>query len=93
MVFLMMSEEISFSMVSERQGTVGLCAWRNQNVTKTLGFYSGFKRIQMVFLMMSGEISFSMVSARQGTGIMSKLSVYGVKKPKRDQNPRFLWWF
>ena len=71
-----------------RVKTVGLWAWRNQNVTKTLGFYSGFKRIQMVFLMMSGEISFSMVSARQGTGIMSsKLSVYGREETKTWPKP------
>ena len=48
--FLMMRGEISFfygisaSRYWNRVKTVGLWAWRNQNVTKTLGFYGGFKR-------------------------------------------------
>ena len=41
MCFLMLRGEICLSMVSQRQGTG---VWRNQNVTKTLGFYSGCKR-------------------------------------------------
>ena len=48
-VFLVMSGEISFHDICAARywnhgKTVGLWAWRNQNVTKTLGFYGGFKR-------------------------------------------------
>ena len=132
--------------------TVGLWAWRNQNVTKTLGFYGGFKRnvwhrrwakggLKMVFVSRPGHaVSLfwgfffkvpevfhvhNFHKSCKTTIIISKPYIFfsafkwffwwwaeksafpwylsgkvlescqncpfmGVKKPKRDQNPRFL---